>query len=150
VHWAQAAAIPGSGIVGREEELAMSRAAWGLDAQYRPLGALQKGESRPLHFRLEGPPGVGKNAIVYEMARRVAAESGTELYMMSGTEEMTPEDLTLLIVPHAGGNGNNFVLRASPLATAIRKGGIFFFDEINRVPERALSPLASVLDERQE
>jgi MoxR-like ATPase len=27
-------------------------------------------------------------------------------------------------------------------------GGLFFFDEINRVPERALSPLASVLDSR--
>src|SRR5262249_48341808 len=40
-------------------------------------------------------------------------------------------------------------LRASPLATALHTGGLFFFDEINRVPERALSPLASVLDGRQ-
>ena len=41
------------------------------------------------------------------------------------------------------------VLRASPLATALYEGGLFFFDEINRVPERALSPLSSVLDGRQ-
>jgi MoxR-like ATPase len=151
VHWARPAVIPPTALVGREDELALSRAAWGLDNDYRPLnGAARSAASKPLHFRLEGPPGVGKNAIVYEVARRVAAELGTDLYMMAGHEEMTPEDLTLLIVPHAGGNGSAFALRASPLATAIRKGGIFFFDEINRVPERALSPLASVLDERQE
>ncbi len=41
------------------------------------------------------------------------------------------------------------IVRASPLATAIYEGALFFFDEINRVPERALSPLSSVLDGRK-
>ena len=71
-------------------------------------------------------------------------------YSIQGHEEMTPEDLSILVVPDPDVSGYmQFRLQASPLATALYEGGLFFFDEINRVPERALTPWASVLDKRR-
>ena len=66
---------------------------------------------------------------------------------------MSPEDMVLAVVPAESQanlecKGVRMVLRASPLATAILEGGIFFFDELNRLPERALAPLAPALDNR--
>jgi MoxR-like ATPase len=138
--------VPQRTFVGREDELRMCRVAWGVSqdgTEFLPS------EVPPLPFRLEGAPGLGKNEIVYEIARAL----GKPLYILQGHEEFTPEDLALLLAPapeeavYEG--GMPMTLRASKLATAIHVGGLFFFDEINRVPERALSPLASVLDGRQ-
>jgi AAA domain (dynein-related subfamily) len=130
-------------FIGREQEIKLCFAAWNLRDDGK---SLLGDEVPPLHFRLEGPPGVGKNEIVYEIARRLKLP----LYVIQGHEELTPEDLGLILVPDPAGSFRDapLMLRASPLATAIHVGGLFFFDEINRVPERALSPLASVLDDR--
>jgi hypothetical protein len=144
-------------FVGRQRELGFCKAAWDVEdlpdagAGRRSRLASQPG-SEPLNFRLEGEPGTGKNELVYQLARDLQRD----LYVVQGHEELTPEDLALLIVPDsdrrngdpAGGN-LPLVVRASPLATALLTGGLFFFDEINRVPERALSPLAPVLDGRK-
>jgi MoxR-like ATPase len=124
-------------FVGRMRELTLCRAAWGCNAQGSAFEV-----RTPLSFRLEGPPGVGKNEIVYELAR----ELGKPLYIMHGHEEFTPEDLSLVLVP--GDRQFEFRLQGSALAAALRFGGLCFFDEINRIPPRALSPLASVLDSR--
>ena len=96
-----------------------------------------------LHFSLIGPPGIGKNELVYELARIAKAP----LHIMQGHEELTPEDLA------AGariGSGNRVVeYIGSPLLAAMADGGICFFDEIGKVPARALSLLASALDDRR-
>lgn len=149
IYLADPVSVPQRDFIGREEELMLCKAAWGIDADYK----LAENAANPLHFRLQGLPGLGKNEIVYELARQL----NMALYIIQGHEELTPEDLALLIVPgmvpvdpdYPDELVQSFALRASPLATAIYKGGLFFFDEINRVPERALSPLASVLDGRQ-
>jgi hypothetical protein len=133
-------------FVRRDDELRMCQAAFGLSEDWSAFDPTML----PLHFRLEGPPGVGKNEIVYEIARRLADSIRMPFYSIQGHEEMTPEDLSILIVPESGENGDRpLALRASPLATALYEGGLFFFDEINRAPERALTPLASVLDRRR-
>ena len=154
------ASLNKNGFIGRKRELQLCKAAWDVedlpDAEEGRRSKLtsQKG-SEPLNFRLEGQPGTGKNELVYQLAR----DLGMDLYVVQGHEELTPEDLALVIVPHSdrGYNGNGdaagrnlpLIVRASPLATALLEGGLFFFDEINRVPERALSPLAPVLDGRK-
>ena len=133
-----------SNFIGRKEEISLCMAAWNYSSDG---GKLLKDSFTPLNFRLEGPPGVGKNEIVYQMVKSLKKP----LFIIQGHEELTPEDLALLLVPDAfeAGYGNSkLMLRASPLATAIYLGGICLFDEINRVPYRALSPLASVLDSR--
>jgi MoxR-like ATPase len=130
-------------FIGRQEELWLCRAAFGINPETNQF----IDDATPLHFRLEGPPGVGKNELVYEIVRGLQNVIEIPFYSIQGHEEMTPEDLTVLIVPDPR---LQFVLRASPLAAALWHGGIFFFDEINRVPDRALTPLASVLDSRKE
>jgi MoxR-like ATPase len=135
-------------FIGRQRELNLCRAAWGLAGDQGPLTT----DLFRLHFRLQGAPGVGKNEIVYELVRQVAKQHQLPFYMLQGHEEFTPEDLALVLVPDSGTSSTSkvpLVLRASPLASALYEGGLFFFDEINRVPERALAPLASVLDSRQ-
>lgn len=137
--------IPERTFVGRELELQMCRVAWGISPNGRNL---IDSSVPPLSFRLEGAPGLGKNEIVYEIARQL----NMPLYIVQGHEELTPEDLALLLTPDpeaSYGEAIPLTLRASPLATALYEGALCFFDEINRVPERALSPLASVLDGRQ-
>ncbi|MGA1841248.1 MAG: AAA family ATPase [bacterium] len=147
VYLANPTDIPPCNFVSRSKELAYCETAWDIDIRQYKLG---EGNNRPLHFRLQGPPGVGKNEIVYEIARRLKLP----LYTFQGHEEVTPEDLSIHLIPDQPdykaphSNVIPLILRASTLATAIYKGGLFFFDEINRVPERALSPLVSVLDDR--
>jgi len=124
--------IPTRAFVGREELITQCTAAWlDLDGQ----GAL--------HFRLIGPPGVGKNELVYYLAREVEKKP---IYVMHGHEELTPEDIacTARITKD---HGVEYV--GSPLLAAMVMGGICFFDEIGKVPSRSLSLLASVLDDRR-
>jgi MoxR-like ATPase len=132
---------PPKAFVPRNRELNLCRAAWGLDRTGRQF---KNADSQAMHFRLEGPPGVGKNAIVYYLASQLKMP----LYVIQGHEDLTPEDLSLALVPTNNKN-KPFVLRAGPVASAIYTGGLIMFDEINRVPQRALAPLASVLDARQ-
>jgi MoxR-like ATPase len=145
IHMARPEIPPQVEFTGREDELRLCKAAFGLTPDWRLDTRMM-----PLHFRLEGAPGVGKNEIVYEMARQLAKSLDLPFYSIQGHEEMTPEDLSILTVPDPSGDGvMPFRLQASPLATALYNGGMFFFDEINRVPARALAPLASVLDRRR-
>jgi len=124
--------IPTRQFVGRRELVEQCIAAWlDLDGQ----GAL--------HFRLVGPPGVGKNELVYYLAREVEKKP---IYIMHGHEELTPEDVACT-ARITRDHGVEYV--GSPLLAAMVRGGICFFDEIGKVPSRSLSLLASVLDDRR-
>jgi MoxR-like ATPase len=143
--------IPGSRFVVRRDSLRHDllercRSAWGMERTAEGIYRLTD-RSPAMSFRLEGPPGSGKNEIVYQLAR----ELGRDLYVQHGHEDLTPEDLSLLLVPE-GTPGRGFPLKihASPLATALLEGGLFFFDDMHRVPERTLAALSSVLDDRRE
>lgn len=127
-------------FVGRDRELSLCRAAWAISEDGKSF--IEGAEA--LNFRLEGPPGVGKNRLVYELCKGLDAP----FFSVVGHEELTPEDLAVVVIPDSA-ERSRFRLRASPLATAVLVGGIFFFDEINRAPPRALSPLSSILDGRQ-
>ncbi|MDD2734734.1 MAG: AAA family ATPase [Desulfuromonadaceae bacterium] len=120
-------------FTGREEELKMVAAAW-----------LSSISSQPLSPLLVGPPGCGKNRIVYEMAKRC----GLDLYVCQGYENITAEELACSLLPADEGNGRIDYL-ISALATAMYRGGICFIDEIGKFPGKALSLLASVLDDRR-
>ena len=99
-------------------------------------------EDGPMNFRLVGPPGSGKNALVYHLAER----RRQELFMVLGNEELTAEDL--LVNATIQGDGSVAYV-ASPLVAAMLRGGICFIDEIAKMRPRSLAPLASLLDERR-
>jgi MoxR-like ATPase len=123
--------IPPLDFVPRTEILERAMAAW-----------LAGAGTHPLNFRFFGPPGVGKNAIVYQLAKMLKKD----LYILNGNEELDPEDISCTARINSS-DGIEYV--ASPLFAAMLKGGIFFFDEIGKAPPGALNPLTSVLDERR-
>ncbi len=120
-------------LVGRTNECRMVLAAWIAQPTLPPLAPL-----------LVGEPGVGKNQLVYELARY----TNKPLYILQGHEDVTAEDLTCA-VRFSDNKDKKMDYILSPLATAMLRGGICFIDEIGKLRPRALAPLASVLDERR-
>jgi len=120
-------------LVGRDHECRMVLAAW-----------LPQPGAPPMAPLLLGEPGVGKNRLVYELARMTRKA----LYVLQGHEDITAEDLACAVrFSDDPERKMDYVL--SPLATAMLHGGIAFIDEIGKLRPRALAPLASVLDDRR-
>ncbi|MFH1197784.1 MAG: MoxR family ATPase [bacterium] len=120
-------------FVGRESEMELIMAAWISGRHNLPLSPL-----------LVGEPGVGKNRLVYELAKL----TGRELFLFQGHEDVTAEDLACT-VRFSDDEANKMEYVLSPLACAMLNGSIFFLDEIGKIRPRALALLVSVLDERR-
>jgi len=120
-------------FVGRDKEMELIMASWIAGSRTLPLSPV-----------LVGDPGVGKNRIVYELARF----TGRNLYLFQGHEDVTAEDLACS-VRFSDDTSNLMEYVLSPLVCAMLDGGIFFLDEIGKIRPRALALLVSVLDERR-
>ena len=92
--------------------------------------------------RLLGKPGVGKTTLAYAAGKRLERE----VYIMQATVDTRPEDLLVTPVIEAEGR-----LRyvASPLVTAMLRGGVCILDEGNRMSEKSWASLAPLLDNRR-
>src|SRR6195952_2560645 len=118
--------------VGQEEVMRQLLAAWlVIDAQ-----------DLPMNPRLLGKPGVGKTTLAYAAAKRL----DREVYIMQATVDTRPEDL--LVTPVIEGEARLRYV-ASPLVTAMRRGGIVILDEGNRMSEKSWASLAPLLDNRR-
>ncbi|HVN79815.1 MAG TPA: MoxR family ATPase [Terriglobia bacterium] len=118
--------------VGQEDLMRQLMAAWMLvDSQDVPMSP-----------RLLGKPGVGKTTLGYAVAKRM----GREVYILQATLDTRPEDLLVTPVIESAG-----MLRyvASPLVTAMVRGGIVILDEGNRMSEKSWASLAPLLDSRR-
>jgi MoxR-like ATPase len=71
---------------------------------------------------------------------------GREVYILQATLDTRPEDL--LITPVIEGEGQLRYV-ASPLVTAMLRGGIVILDEGNRMSEKSWASLAPLLDNRR-
>src|SRR5271165_3561486 len=96
----------------------------------------------PMSPRLLGKPGVGKTTLAYAAAKRL----GREVYILQATVDTRPEDL--LVTPVIEGEGRLRYV-ASPLVSAMLRGGIAILDEGNRMSEKSWASLASLLDNRR-
>jgi MoxR-like ATPase len=118
--------------VGQREPLRQLLAAW-MVIDPRDL---------PMNPRLIGKPGVGKTTLAYAAAKRL----GREVYIMQATVDTRPEDL--LVTPVIEGESRLRYV-ASPLVTAMIRGGIAILDEGNRMSEKSWASLAPLLDSRR-
>ena len=96
----------------------------------------------PMNPRLIGKPGVGKTTLAYAAAQRL----GQETYICQATVDTRPEDL--IVTPVIEGEGKLKYV-ASPLVTAMLRGGIAILDEGNRMSEKSWASLAPLLDTRR-
>jgi MoxR-like ATPase len=92
--------------------------------------------------RLVGRPGVGKTTLAYAAATRL----DREVYIQQATVDTRPEDL--LVTPVIEGE-RQLRYVASPLVTAMIRGGIAILDEGNRMSEKSWASLAPLLDNRR-
>src|SRR5258705_1386875 len=118
--------------VGQEEVMRQLLAAWlVIDPQ-----------DLPMNPRLLGKPGVGKTTLAYAAAKRL----DREVYIMQATVDTRPEDL--MVTPVIEGEARLRYV-ASPLVTAMLRGGIVILDEGNRMSEKSWASLAPLLDNRR-
>ncbi|MFB3826654.1 MAG: AAA family ATPase [Bryobacteraceae bacterium] len=118
--------------VGQEELMRQLLAAWMVVSEH----------DVPMSPRLLGKPGVGKTTLAYAAAKRM----GREVYILQATVDTRPEDL--LVTPVIEGEGQLRYV-ASPLVTAMIRGGIVILDEGNRMSEKSWASLAPLLDVRR-
>jgi MoxR-like ATPase len=118
--------------VGQEEPLKQVLAAWFV---------LDEADI-PLNPRLLGKPGVGKTTLAYAAGRAM----GREVYIYQATMDTRPEDL--LVTPVVASQGDLRYV-ASPLVTAMIRGGVCVLDEGNRMSEKSWASLAPLLDNRR-
>ncbi len=96
----------------------------------------------PLTPRLVGSPGMGKTALAMAGARL----RNQPLYIYQCTADTRPEDL--LVTPILAESGK-IAYHASPLVTAMIRGGVCLLDEGNRMNEKSWASLAPLLDHRR-
>ena len=118
--------------VGQEELMRQLLAAW----------MVVHDMDVPMNPRLLGKPGVGKTTLAYAAGRRM----GRDVYILQATLDTRPEDL--LVTPVLEGEGSLRYV-ASPLVTAMLRGGIAILDEGNRMSEKSWASLAPLLDNRR-
>ena len=118
--------------VGQPETMKQLLAAWSV-VEPRDL---------PMNPRLLGKPGVGKTTLAYAAGKA----RGQDVYIFQATMDTRPEDLLITPVIDREG-GIRYV--ASPLVTAMLKGGVAIVDEGNRMSEKSWASLAPLLDNRR-
>ncbi|MFO0903531.1 MAG: AAA family ATPase [Pirellulales bacterium] len=118
--------------IGQQEVLKQLLACW----------IVVDDQDLPLAPRLVGSPGIGKTAL--GMAAAEARQQ--ELYIYQCTADTRPEDL--LITPVLAESGK-IAYHASPLVTAMLRGGVCILDEGNRMNEKSWASLAPLLDHRR-
>lgn len=118
--------------IGQQDVMDQLQAAW-LVVDPKDL---------PLNPRLIGKPGVGKTTLAYAAAKRL----NRPVYIYQCTMDTRPEDLLITPVVDSGGS---IRYHASPLVTAMIKGGVCILDEGNRMSEKSWASIAALLDTRR-
>jgi len=118
--------------VGQDDLITQVLAAWFVIGE----------DDLPLNPRLLGKPGVGKTTLAYHAGRTL----NKPVYLFQATMDTRPEDLIITpVVSEAG----KIRYMASPVVSAMIKGGVAVIDEGNRMSEKSWASLAPLMDNRR-
>jgi MoxR-like ATPase len=118
--------------VGQDDLITQVLAAWFVIGD----------DDLPLNPRLLGKPGVGKTTLAYHAGRTL----NKPVYLFQATMDTRPEDLIITpVVSEAG----KIRYMASPVVSAMIKGGVAVIDEGNRMSEKSWASLAPLMDNRR-
>ena len=118
--------------VGQQDLITQVLAAWLVIGE----------EDFALSPRLVGKPGVGKTTLAYHAGRSL----NRPVYLFQSTMDTRPEDI--IVTPVISEEGKIKYV-ASPVVSAMIKGGIAVVDEGNRMSEKSWASLAPLLDSRR-
>ncbi len=118
--------------IGQEEPMEQILACW----------TTVTADDLPLCPRIVGKPGMGKTTLAQAAAQRMERP----VYIFQCTMDTRPEDLLVTPVVSAGGS---IRYQASPLVSAMARGGVAILDEANRMSEKSWASLAPLLDNRR-
>ena len=114
----------------------------GQDDQVLAAWMVIDDEDLPLNPRLVGRPGVGKTTLAYHAGKVL----NKPVYIFQATMDTRPEDL--IVTPVISDEGKVRYM-ASPIVSAMIKGGITVIDEGNRMSEKSWASLAPLMDRRR-
>jgi MoxR-like ATPase len=115
----------------------------GLLAAATALAVAVRGRSRPDRG---GAAAASTLPVSLTLAYAAARHLGRDAYIMQATMDTRPEDLIVTPVV-AGASQIKYV--ASPVVTAMLRGGVCILDEGNRMSEKSWASLAPLLDNRR-
>ncbi len=96
---------------------------------------------------IEGESGTGKT----ELVKTIAQALDRPFFRVDGDENLTITHLRGWFDPplvmKSGFGEESYI--PGPLVNAMRKGGLFFFNEVNRAPSESINGVLAALDERQ-
>jgi Mg-chelatase subunit ChlI len=118
--------------VGQEDLVTQVLAAWLVIGE----------DDLPLNPRLIGKPGVGKTTLAYHAGRIL----DKPVHLYQATMDTRPEDL---IVTPVISDAGKVKYMASPIVSAMIKGGVAVIDEGNRMSEKSWASLAPLMDNRR-
>ena len=98
--------------------------------------------THPVNLLLQGPTGVGKTAVVTEVARRY----GAPLIRFNMSSSTTITNIFGGAIPQEKDGAVVVEFQEGPFTKAFRKGAWLLLDELNLAPENVLSCIENALD----
>ena len=118
--------------IGEKSYIAQIQSAW--NSQY----------DTPFNPRVVGRVGMGKTTLAHSAAKIFQSKSPSEVFVVHCSEELSPDQMLI----YEAKKGDQSEYHASPLVSAMIKGGVCIIDECQYLSSETWAVVSSLLDQR--